>query len=77
MLFCLAGTAAFTLLLALGFGGSMVLLHLAVDAALAAYVYLLVQVRKQAEERAVKVRYLAAPPQSQPRLVAVRRTVNG
>jgi hypothetical protein len=33
--------------------------------------------RKLAEEQAVKVRYLAAPPQSQPRLVAVRSTASG
>jgi len=38
---------------------------------------LLVQVRKLATERAVKVRYLAAPPQSQPRLVTVGRSASG
>ena len=77
VLFALAGTAGFTFLLALAFGGPMILLHLAVDAALVGYVYLLVQMRKLAEEQAHKVRYLAAPPQSQPRLVAVRRTASG
>lgn len=77
VLLTLAGAAGFTLLLALAFGGPMVFLHLAVDVALGAYVYLLVQVRKLAEERAVKVRHLAAPAQSQPRLVAVRRTAPG
>lgn len=77
VLFALAATAGFTLLLALAFGGAMVLLHVAVDAALAAYVYLLVQMRKSAEERAVKVRYLAAPPQTHARLVAVRRAADG
>ncbi|HEX7131355.1 MAG TPA: hypothetical protein VF228_02200 [Iamia sp.] len=77
VLFTLGGVAGFTFLLALAFGGPMLLLHLVVDVALAGYVYLLVQMRKLAEEQAVKVRYLAAPPQSQPRLVAVRRTASG
>jgi hypothetical protein len=77
VLFTLGGVAGFTFLLALAFGGPMLLLHLVVDMALAGYVYLLVQMRKLAEEQAVKVRYLAAPPQSQPRLVAVRRTASG
>jgi hypothetical protein len=77
VLFTLGGVAGFTLLLALAFGGPMLILHLLVDVALAGYLYLLVQMRKLAEEQAVKVRYLAAPPQSQPRLVAVRRTASG
>jgi hypothetical protein len=75
VLAALAATAAFTLLLALAFGGLMILLHLAVDVALAGYVFLLVQMRKLAGERATKVRYLGPPvPQAQPRLVTVRRT---
>jgi hypothetical protein len=77
VLFTLGGVAGFTLLLALAFGGPLLILHLLVDVALAGYLYLLVQMRKLAEEQAVKVRYLAAPPQSQPRLVAVRRTASG
>jgi len=77
VLFTLGGVAGFTLLLALAFGGPMLLLHLLADLALGGYVYLLVQMRKLAEEQAVKVRYLAAPPQSQPRLVAVRNTASG
>lgn len=77
VLFTLGGLAGFTFLLALAFGGPMLMLHLLVDLALAGYVYLLVQMRKLAEEQAVKVRYLAAPPQSQPRLVAIRRTASG
>ena len=77
VLFALGGVAGFTFLLALAFGGPLLLLHLLVDVALAGYLYLLVQMRKMAEEQAVKVRYLAAPPQSQPRLVAVRRTASG
>lgn len=77
VLFTLGGLAGFTFLLALAFGGPMLMLHLLVDVALAGYVYLLVQMRKLAEEQAVKVRYLAAPPQSQPRLVSVRSTASG
>lgn len=77
VLFVLGGVAAFTFLLALAFGGSMILLHLAADAALGGYVYLLVQMRKAAVERANTVRYLAAPRQSQPSLVMVRRSASG
>lgn len=77
VLFALGGAAAFTFLLAVAFGGTMVALHLLVDAALAGYVYLLVQMRKAAAERAHKVRYLAAPPQSQPTLVTLRRSASG
>lgn len=78
VLFTLGGVAGFTFLLALAFGGPMVMLHVVADLALAGYVYLLVQMRKLAEEQAVKVRYLASPAQSQPRhLVAVRRTASG
>lgn len=77
VLFALAGTAAFTFLLAVAFGGSMLLVHLLADAALGGYVFLLVQMRKMAAERAVKVRYLAAPPQSQPTLVTLHRSASG
>lgn len=77
VLFTLGGVAGFTFLLAIAFGGPMLILHLLVDMAFAGYLYLLVQMRKLAEEQAVKVRYLAAPPQSQPRLVSVRRTASG
>lgn len=71
----LVATAAFTFLLALAFGGILVLVHLAVDVALAGYVFLLVQLRKLASERSTKVRYLGPPVhQVQPRLVTVRRT---
>jgi hypothetical protein len=75
VLVALAAAAGFTLLLALAFGGIAILLHLAVDAILAGYVYLLVQMRKLAGERSTKVRYLGPPAaQAQPRLVTVRRT---
>jgi len=75
VLVALAATAAFTFLLALAFGGILILLHLAVDVVLAGYVYLLVQMRKLAGERSTKVRYLGPPVhQAQPRLVTIRRT---
>jgi hypothetical protein len=75
VLAALAATAAFTFLLAIAFGGITILLHLAVDAALAGYVFLLVQMRKMATERSTKVRYLGPPVhQAPPRLVTVRRT---
>lgn len=77
VLFTLAGVAGFTFLLAMAFGGGMILLHLMADAALGGYLYLLVQMRKVAEEQAYKVRSIAAPAQSQPRLVVVRRTATG
>lgn len=77
VLFTLAGTAGFTLLLAVAFGGAMILLHLASLAALGGYIFLLVQMRKLAEEQAVKVRPLAVPPTTQRHLVVVRRSATG
>ncbi len=77
VLLTLAGVAGFTFLLALAFGGMFLLLNLAADAALAGYVYLLVQLRKLATEQSQKVRYLPAPATSQPRLVTVRRSASG
>lgn len=77
VLFALGGVAAFTFLLALAFGGQMILVHLLADAALGGYMYLLVQVRRAAIQRANTVRYLAAPRQSQPTLVTLRRSASG
>jgi hypothetical protein len=57
----LAGSAVLTLVLAIAFGGRLWMAHLAVDALLGGYVYLLVQARKAIEERQVKVRYLPTP----------------
>ncbi|NLV54248.1 MAG: hypothetical protein GXY13_01410 [Acidimicrobiales bacterium] len=70
----LAGLAVFTLLLALAFGGPLILAHLLVDAALAGYVYLLVQLRKDAAGRPVPVRYVPPAP-TVSHLVTVRRSV--
>lgn len=76
VLFTLAALAGFTLLLAIAFGGLAIALHLAVDVALAGYLYLLVQLRKLSAERAQKVHFLAQPS-APPRLVAVRSTASG
>ncbi len=57
----------------------VLLLHLAIDVLLGAYVALLVRQRRIAEERSVKVRYLAPAArgsQPQPQL-ALRRSANG
>lgn len=62
VLFTLVGAAGLTLLLAVLLGGSVWLLHLAVDAALGGFVYLLYQQNQRALERQHKVRYLPARP---------------
>ena len=58
VLFTLLAAAGLTLLLGLVLGGPVLLLHLAVDALLVAYVALLVRTQKLAAERDTKVRYL-------------------
>jgi hypothetical protein len=55
----LAGAVMVTLVLAIGIGGPAIYLNLLADALLAAYVVVLVQMRRLAEERYTKVRYLA------------------
>jgi hypothetical protein len=55
----LAGAVMVSLVLAIGLGGPALYLNLLFDGLLAAYVVVLVQMRRQAEERQVKVRYLA------------------
>ncbi len=65
ILFTLAGTAVITLVLALVLGGVAIAFHLAADAILGAYVYLLVHLRRAAVERKAKVRYLE-PRQGRP-----------
>jgi hypothetical protein len=54
----LAGAVMVTLVLAIGLGRSFLYLNLLADALLAGYVVLLVQLRRLAEERQHKVRYL-------------------
>jgi hypothetical protein len=78
VLFTLAGAAGFTLLLAIAFGGPALLLHLGVDVALGLYVYLLVQLRKLAQEPPVTVvPYIAPRVPHRAELVVVRRTATG
>jgi hypothetical protein len=61
VLLVLAGAVGLTLLLAFATRQvPFVLLNLLADAALAAYVYLLVQIRQQAREQRVKVRFLGS-----------------
>ncbi|MCZ7528075.1 MAG: hypothetical protein M5U14_17915 [Acidimicrobiia bacterium] len=66
--------AGLTLLLAvLGGGSELLFLHLLVDGLLAAYVGLLVRMRRLASERRAKVRYLPQPRAPQ---LALRRTAS-
>lgn len=74
VLAALAALAVFTLLLAVAFGGPLILLHLVVDVALGGYVFLLVQLRKTAAERPAVVRYAPTAP-TVSHLVAIRRSV--
>jgi hypothetical protein len=57
----LLGTAGVTLLLGVLLGGTMLVLHLAVDVLLVGYCALLVRARNVAAEREMKVRYLPGP----------------
>jgi hypothetical protein len=63
VLLALAGAVMVTFVLAVGVGGPAIYLNLLADALLAGYVVLLVQLRRLAEERQVKVRYLSPQPQ--------------
>ncbi len=74
ILFTLAGAALITFVLALALGGVAILFHLAADALLGGYVYLLVQLRRAATERQAKVRYLApaGPARAEPALLLRR-----
>ena len=58
VLFTLLAAAGLTLLLGVVLGGPVLLLHLAVDVLVVAYVASLVRVQKLAAERDLKVRYL-------------------
>jgi hypothetical protein len=61
VLYSLGGAALVTLALAFAAGGMLLVLHLGVDALLAAYVVLLARSQRLAAERRTKVRYLAGP----------------
>ncbi|MGK2948848.1 MAG: hypothetical protein ACSLFP_09760 [Acidimicrobiales bacterium] len=70
----LLGAVAVTFLLALALGGSVWLLHLAVDVAFLAYVGLLISIQQQSIEKDVKVRYMPQAPRQAPQpQLAVRR----
>jgi hypothetical protein len=58
VLFGLAGAAVVTFGLAVVVGGPFLLLHLLIDVALVGYVVLLVRLKRLAEDRRTKVRYL-------------------
>jgi hypothetical protein len=61
VLFVLAGVVAVTLLAAVALRSAPVfVLNVLADAALAAYVYMLVQIKQRARERRVKVRFLGS-----------------
>ncbi len=61
VLFVLAGAVAFTFLLALVTRSApFFLLNLLADAAIVAYLYLLIQIRQQAHEQRTKVRFLGS-----------------
>jgi hypothetical protein len=69
----LLGAVAVTFVLALALGGTVWMLHLAVDLVFLAYVGMLISMQQQSIEKDVKVRYMPqAPRQAQPQL-AVRR----
>jgi hypothetical protein len=72
----LGGATGFFFLLAVALGGVATYLFLLTAAALGAYVYALVQLRKRAEERSMKVRVLAPRAMPSPAFV-LRRTVSG
>lgn len=76
ILIALAGTAGFTLLLAIALRGPAIPLHLLADVALGGYVFLLVQLRKDAAERTAKVRYLPVERSAGPVLVPLRQSAS-
>lgn len=76
ILIALAGTAGFTLLLAIALRGPAIPLHLLADVAFGGYVFLLVQLRKDAAERTAKVRYLPVERSAGPVLVPLRQSAS-
>lgn len=72
ILLTLVAAAALTFVLAVLLGGPAVWLHVAIDVVLAGYVWLLVQLRKSAADRAAKVRYLPQRAQQEPALLLRR-----
>lgn len=70
----LLGAVGVTFLLAVALGGSVWMLHLAVDAAFVGYVLLLVSLQQQSVQAEEKVRYLRPAPQrpAEPQLLLRR-----
>jgi Flp pilus assembly protein TadB len=76
VLVTLVAAAALTLVLAVLLGAPALWLHLAIDAVLVGYVWLLVQLRKSAADRAAKVRYLPQRTQQDAALLLRRSASN-
>ena len=71
----LLGAVGVTFVLAVAMGGTVWMLHLAVDAAFAGYVGLLVKLQQDTVEKDEKVRYMpAAPRRSAPEPLLLRRS---
>jgi hypothetical protein len=69
----LLGAVGVTLVLAVAMGGSIWMLHLAVDVVFVAYVGLLVSMQAQTSEREVKVRYMPQTSRRPEPQLALRR----
>jgi hypothetical protein len=76
VLFTLIAAAVITALLAAVLGGPVLMLHLAVDVLLVAYVALLVRTQRLSAEREVKVRYLGQGRQAPEPAFLLRRSGN-
>ena len=77
VLLALAGAVVVTLTLTVFMGGPMLYLQLLSDVLLAAYVVALVQMRRMAEERHDKVRYLPGPvDHAVPQAFTLQRSAN-
>jgi hypothetical protein len=62
----LLGAVGVTLVLAIGLGGSVWMLHLLVDVIFAGYVMMLISLQQQSMQTEEKVRYLRPAPQRRP-----------
>ena len=62
----LLGAVGVTLVLAVGLGGSVWVLHLLVDVVFAGYVMMLISIQQQSMQAEEKVRYLRPAPQRRP-----------
>jgi hypothetical protein len=77
VLLALAGAVVVTLVLAVLVGGPLVYLQLLADVLLGTYVFVLIQMRRIAEERSAKVRYLPTTPErAQPQPFVLQHSAN-